>query len=1196
MKIEDIPDYPALQQLGRALWKMGKARGAAILVGAGFSRNADRIHANTPEPPLWTDIARVMQKRIYPDGVAQKAPLRLAEEFKVLLGEPALEGLIRDMVRDEEWLPGELHRALVKLPWTDILTTNWDTLIERAALENLGQTYETVRCIGDIATTRAPRVVKLHGSLPSNRPFILSEEDYRTYPSVFAPFVNLVQQTLLENELCLLGFSGDDPNFLEWSGWVRDQLGASARRIHIVGALDLGPAQRKLLESRNISAIDLTPLVVGLGKARHRAAASEFLNYLEKAKPRAQWDWPGPRKSTAPATTFLDTPAHILAFAMDTLRTWETQRLLYPGWVICPPHIRSVVKRETIDALYLINRVFDQLSPHDRGSFLFELAWRLDTFFVPLLDWLQPLFRSAVLDDECWGDVAPREFVALLLLRTAREERNQSAFAEWVDYFKNHATSDPETAAQVRYQRCLWARDELNFRQLKELLIDFEGSDPFWKFRCAALLCDLGDMKGARETVNIGLRKIREHFYRDRDSVWTISRLAWAQFLSRGLRSWTTIIQDEPVEESEVLRLRFFETKSDPWESLQAIDIKIEEDLRRVAERNREKQPQFEAGVYRDHSSTLHFGTWWPTEAIYEIDRIVDVVGAPSRADHTIIMAERMERAELLTGYRIQDDSDFLRVLRVAHAAGENFVESVFGRIQVAVTADNRRTMLGEVLGRALDYALQQLTRREGFADDFWSRRAAVYAEIISRLSVRLSGTEALALFRRGLSYAKDPRWRARELYEALGHLLKRSLSAISPSVRRTLAEEMLSFPLPDEVGIASALAQDWPEIAEWLPEPPIARPTPDTQFAARVSILIEKTAHADAENRNRAARRLAGLYMGGSLNAVEAERFGKALWGRRQSETDFPADTLFYSHMFLLLPSPDKNATRALFMAHLNELSSTGHLVPLAAATRKQKDGSRGLLLTKEEARSLLGSVIDWRPRKEPGFDLGNTRRENELSRQTLGAVMANAILPSLMPSDLTSPLIEDCVSLIETNVAPSVTQALPELVRIQPSLLERATNLILQMMVSIDSEKSSAGFHAAFRWAVMAKEGTAPAIPRRVVDSIVNMIETRREPGLLPALRNCLQLLNDGILTHVDQERLIPALGSIFIETEYAQQNPNEIETIGITLLRAAAIRLADGLKGRGISDDRLSKLLADAELDPMPEVRFAAADFPD
>ena len=106
--------------------------------------------------------------------------------------------------------------------------------------------------------------------------------------------------------------------------------------------------------------------------------------------------------------------------------------------------------------------------------------------------------------------------------------------------------------------------DELNFGELRKLLTDLDGSDPFWKFRRAALLCDLGDMKGARETAHIGLREIRESFYRDRDSLWTISRLAWAQFLSRGLRSWTMVPRDEPSQESEILRLRFFETDANP--------------------------------------------------------------------------------------------------------------------------------------------------------------------------------------------------------------------------------------------------------------------------------------------------------------------------------------------------------------------------------------------------------------------------------------------------------------------------------------------------------------------------------------------------------------------------------------------------------------------------------------------------------
>ena len=73
-----------------------------------------------------------------------------------------------------------------------------------------------------------PRIFKLHGSFPSQFPLIVTEEDYRTYPSEFAPFVNTVQQAMMETVFILIGFSGDDPNFRNWSGWVRDNLGEAA--------------------------------------------------------------------------------------------------------------------------------------------------------------------------------------------------------------------------------------------------------------------------------------------------------------------------------------------------------------------------------------------------------------------------------------------------------------------------------------------------------------------------------------------------------------------------------------------------------------------------------------------------------------------------------------------------------------------------------------------------------------------------------------------------------------------------------------------------------------------------------------------------------------------------------------------------------------------------------------------------------
>ena len=76
-----------------------------------------------------------------------------------------------------------------------------------------------------------------------------------------AAFVNLARQVFIENEFCLVGFSGDDPNFLQWIGWVRDHLTNHARRIYLVGALNLSAPKRKYLESLNVAPIDLSRLV-----------------------------------------------------------------------------------------------------------------------------------------------------------------------------------------------------------------------------------------------------------------------------------------------------------------------------------------------------------------------------------------------------------------------------------------------------------------------------------------------------------------------------------------------------------------------------------------------------------------------------------------------------------------------------------------------------------------------------------------------------------------------------------------------------------------------------------------------------------------------------------------------------------------------------------------------------------------------
>lgn len=295
-----------IQYLREALWNGRECGRAAVMVGAGFSRNAKSIQASAEPFPSWHELSSELVNRLYPTESRERERalrrardprgfLRLAQEVEAEFGRSELHNLLISTIPDQEYRPGALHEVLLRLPWADVLTTNYDTLLERAAAVLATSHYDVVKTVDDIPGTLRPRIVKLHGSFPSARPFICTEEDFRTYRQRFAPFVNLAQQTLMESVLCLIGFSGDDPNFLYWSGWVRDNLGESAPTIYLCGALDLTGPEEKLLSKRNVVPVDLSPLLDDTNVvAEHRnAKATEWLlAALAAGEPESPLLWP----------------------------------------------------------------------------------------------------------------------------------------------------------------------------------------------------------------------------------------------------------------------------------------------------------------------------------------------------------------------------------------------------------------------------------------------------------------------------------------------------------------------------------------------------------------------------------------------------------------------------------------------------------------------------------------------------------------------------------------------------------------------------------------------------------------------------------------------------------------------------------------------------------------------------------------
>ena len=256
---DDAPDQikPYLNEIADRLW----SNNAAVMVGAGFSRNAKPVDSTSPSFPSWQELGDIFCGKLHGRSPGEEARylslLKLAEQIQAAFGRPALEELLRRAIPNLGYEPSPLHGQLLNLPWKDVFTTNYDTLLERARASVTLKHYDVVATEEDLLYANAPRIVKLHGSFPSP-PFVITEEDYRRYPNDHAPFVNTVRQSLLENTLCLIGFSGDDPNFLQWIGWIRDHFGQeTAPIIYLIGVGALTEADRKLLDRRGIVAVDL---------------------------------------------------------------------------------------------------------------------------------------------------------------------------------------------------------------------------------------------------------------------------------------------------------------------------------------------------------------------------------------------------------------------------------------------------------------------------------------------------------------------------------------------------------------------------------------------------------------------------------------------------------------------------------------------------------------------------------------------------------------------------------------------------------------------------------------------------------------------------------------------------------------------------------------------------------------------------
>lgn len=170
-------------------------------VGAGFSLNAE-IPSNV-KMKTWKQLRETFLGKPYPNNEEDRLKdsndvVRFASLVDAEFGHNELDNILQEALPDGLISPSKLHRMLVKLPWKDILTTNYDTLIERAASQVVID-FKLVTNKDTLLYSPSPRIIKLHGSFPNIHSYIMTQEDYRRYPIERPEMLNTARQCFLES-------------------------------------------------------------------------------------------------------------------------------------------------------------------------------------------------------------------------------------------------------------------------------------------------------------------------------------------------------------------------------------------------------------------------------------------------------------------------------------------------------------------------------------------------------------------------------------------------------------------------------------------------------------------------------------------------------------------------------------------------------------------------------------------------------------------------------------------------------------------------------------------------------------------------------------------------------------------------------------------------------------------------------------
>ena len=455
---------------------------ASVMVGVGFSKNAEKDE--DVEIKDWTGLARVFYKEIHGHEASKEDPsladpIKLASILTSNKGHGYIDVLLERILPDNKIRPGKLHEELVELSWADIYTTNYDTLLERATPP---EAYNIVKGENDILHKEHPRIIKLHGSFPDVKPYVIDEKDYINYYRNHPKITNEIRGTLIRNELYLIGFSGDDPNFKSWVTWLENECeGQTFAPIYLFDVTEAPISETELLYKKSYH-IEIIPKPTNI---QDISEYFEFIfRYLSKKhiESKREWDISVSYEQLRKIRNFKFSGNGFSnnineSELTNLIETYRNIRETYPGWAFLrlsqfENGFEHLFDYEITEVEQLINRIPDE----SLLDLVYEFEWRLRKSFYPisLLPWLVSKCEEIInnLEETDFNDNAKLQSIAIALLSHYRITFDVEAFNSLLRKLISAILSSDtnEIINRFRYEMALQAISLMDYDKAFDIL------------------------------------------------------------------------------------------------------------------------------------------------------------------------------------------------------------------------------------------------------------------------------------------------------------------------------------------------------------------------------------------------------------------------------------------------------------------------------------------------------------------------------------------------------------------------------------------------------------------------------------------------------------------------------------------------------------------------------------------------------